>query len=138
VGDANGSVELRVVEAVETGCNSLRPASGLATHGVQVPMCRLDDYISQRQVRRVDLIKLDIEGGERDALFGAAKTLEAHRPVLLCEIEPARILPWGYAPTDIVDFVRGLGYEWFALDGPDLIPLRPDAAFRGNYIARPQ
>jgi FkbM family methyltransferase len=42
----------------------------------------IDDLVAERGLRRVDFIKLDIEGAELHALRGAEQTLREHRPKL--------------------------------------------------------
>ena len=63
-----------------------------------------------------DLMKLDIEGGEVDALRGATHVLEARRPALMIEVHGQEI-EWeclailrsvGYAPPTVVDRRRWL------------------------------
>ena len=50
-----------------------------------VPVLPLDDIVKELQLDRVDFIKMDIEGSERRALQGAAKTIERFRPrMALC------------------------------------------------------
>jgi FkbM family methyltransferase len=50
--------------------------------GMQVETTTIDDYVRQKHIERVDLIKMDIEGAERLALKGALDTLRHHRPRL--------------------------------------------------------
>jgi FkbM family methyltransferase len=50
---------------------------------------RLDDWIAQRPLGRLDLIKLDVEGGEIAVLNGARRTLERYQPLLITEYNPA-------------------------------------------------
>jgi predicted nicotinamide N-methyase len=45
-------------------------------------MTTLDDYVLQNNIAKVDFIKMDIEGGELEALRGAKHLLMAHRPKL--------------------------------------------------------
>ena len=40
----------------------------------------LDSYVAQKNIPRVDYIKLDIEGSELDMLHGAAKTITRCKP----------------------------------------------------------
>jgi FkbM family methyltransferase len=140
VGADDGEVDLFVVEGHETGCNSLRQPHGERVRALRVPMCRLDTYVERHAIDRVDFIKMDIEGGERDALRGAAHLFARYRPVVLCEIEPARIAPWGYDPREILALLEASGYEWFTLDAEGgLSPLRDaPGSLSGEYVARPR
>src|SRR5204863_8585379 len=52
---------------------------------LQVPLRRLDSLAAERGLTRLDLIKIDVEGHERQVLDGAAVILERHRPVLVIE-----------------------------------------------------
>lgn len=45
-------------------------------------MTTIDTFVSEAGLDRVDFIKMDIEGAERDALVGAAATIRAFRPKL--------------------------------------------------------
>ena len=49
----------------------------------EVKTCRLDDLLLEND--RLDLIKLDIEGGELSALRGAAKVIDKFRPTIIFE-----------------------------------------------------
>jgi FkbM family methyltransferase len=51
-----------------------------------IPAVRIDDLVQRLALERVDWIKMDIEGGEVDALEGAADTLTRMRPQLFIEI----------------------------------------------------
>jgi len=140
VGSEDGEVELLVVEGLETGCNSLRKPPGQRVRGTRVPITRLDTYVERHAIGRVDFIKMDIEGAERDALRGARALFERDRPVLLCEIEPARIEPWGYDPHEIFDALDSLRYDWFSLDaeGRPVAVRDRSAPPSGEYVARPR
>lgn len=53
-----------------------------------VEAMRLDDWLDTHPVRRLDLIKLDVDGSERRVLRGARHTLERFRPILVREYNP--------------------------------------------------
>lgn len=46
-------------------------------------LVRIDDFVSENRLQRVDCIKLDIEGSELAALHGAADTIRKWRPKLI-------------------------------------------------------
>ena len=139
VGNVDGDTEFYVAANFEAGFNSRIEAPGIPMTRVRVPIRRLDSYAATARLDRVDFVKLDVEGGERDALAGGERLLRHARPTILCEIEPSRIEPWGYSPRDIYDLVASWGYDWFALEPAALVPL-PEApsTFNGNYLARPR
>ena len=52
------------------------------TPGPKLRVTTIDNLVSELKLDRLDFIKMDIEGAERNALNGAAKTLSACRPRL--------------------------------------------------------
>jgi FkbM family methyltransferase len=53
---------------------------------IQLPLVRGDDYLIDKQVERIDVVKIDIEGYERPALEGMSKVLERDRPAVFFEL----------------------------------------------------
>jgi hypothetical protein len=47
---------------------------------------RGDDYLPTHGIERVDLIKIDVEGFEKNVLAGLAETIERERPILVVEV----------------------------------------------------
>ena len=60
------------------------------------------------KLERVDLIKIDIEGMELEALKGAKLTLDKHKPALLVEKIKSNA-------ADISDYLNALGYKVFTV-----------------------
>ena len=52
---------------------------------ITVSVTTIDELVGRLGLPRVDLIKLDIEGAEREALAGASETLGKYRPALLID-----------------------------------------------------
>lgn len=79
----------------------------------------VSDYLSAAGVDRLDLIVLDIEGAELDALRGAEAFLSrpaGQAPNILFEVH-RHYVDWsnGLAETEIVKFLTDRGYKAFAL-----------------------
>ncbi|MDA1234455.1 MAG: FkbM family methyltransferase [Acidobacteria bacterium] len=53
-------------------------------------IARGDDYLPAHGVERVDLVKIDVEGYEKNVLTGLAKTIERERPILVVEVTVSR------------------------------------------------
>jgi FkbM family methyltransferase len=110
VGDRAGTTELFVVRGRETGFNSLRAPGGQRSKRVLVPVTTLDDYVHDGN-RHVDVLKIDVEGGERNVLMGAEHLLTSSgRPVILCEVDDRRTLTWGYPASEVVAMLTAWRY----------------------------
>ncbi len=49
---------------------------------IEVQSLSVDDFVTRNEVKKIDLIKMDIEGSERSALAGAERTIRDFRPKL--------------------------------------------------------
>lgn len=139
LGERTGDADLVVVDGKETGCNSLRPGPGIVGQAVRVQLRRLDDCLSDGLFTSVDLVKMDIEGGELLALRGGHDVFHELRPILMCEVEEARLEPWNCRGLDVIDLLRSWNYRWFLLDERGGLVDMPASQerFNGNYVALP-
>lgn len=92
----------------------------------------LADIARDHGLERIDLIKLDVEGGEGAALEGLGPMLAASRPAMLVEI-----LDDG-AAAQVEALIDGLDYLYFDIDdapgaGPRALTRRPHLC-KGAYL----
>jgi FkbM family methyltransferase len=52
---------------------------------INVRVRRIDDMLKEHGIQKVDFIKMDIEGAEREALKGASELLRAYRPRVMLD-----------------------------------------------------
>jgi FkbM family methyltransferase len=137
-----GVASLSVVTDGFTTMNSLRtPPMDQATKQVKVETTSLDAYLCREKIDRVDLVKIDTEGGEVDAFRGADRLLKQIRPLIICEVLDLVTRSWGYAAADIMKLLREYDYEWFDIlgDGSPR-PHQPKEEYTivKNYLAVPR
>lgn len=92
-----------------------RDMSGRPTHeglthvfgSGEVKQVMIDDY----NLPACDLIYLDIEGYELNALKGGIETIKRHRPVIAVEIN-RNINYYGTTPDELRSWIKSLGYEF--------------------------
>jgi hypothetical protein len=81
---------------------------------------RLDDYAAEKELTRLDFIKMDIEGAELFALIGARSILARWRPMMLVEINRDACGRLGYQPEQIWELLKPYGYiMWIVGQSPN-------------------
>ena len=86
--------------------------SSLEAH---IPLTTLDRFVEGEGLGKVDLIKLDVDGSELNALKGGMSVLRAHKPALIVEVAELTCRAAGYEAKDIVALLRDLDYSIYVI-----------------------
>src|SRR5215203_634444 len=81
-----------------------------SVHGIKVPLISIDDF-SKTLSRKVDFLKIDVEGAELDAVIGARETMQKDGPLAILALHPTQIKSKGDSLEQIWDVVTGYNYE---------------------------
>jgi FkbM family methyltransferase len=99
-----------------------------ARESIEVAVSAIDELMSAGELPVPDVVKIDIEGAELEAIAGMRGTLAEHRPVILCEVHDCN--------AEYVELMNGLGYETVNLD-EDGVPV--ELGHRNAHtLARPR
>lgn len=79
-----GTMKLSLGEGGNTGMNSMVEKE--SDREIEVPVVTLDQLVKDQGLARVDFIKMDIEGAEREALAGSLETLKKDRPRVMLDL----------------------------------------------------
>jgi FkbM family methyltransferase len=103
-------MSLGVVDGGNTGDNRayVHPGSSPETL-VDIQRVTLDEALADEA--RVDVIKMDVQGTEAQAVRGAVETLSRHRPLVLTEFWPQGTSEAGEDPRLVLEMYRSFGYE---------------------------
>jgi len=94
------------------GTSRIAGGSGPVSASYEVPARSLDDLLDELGLDAVDLIKIDIEGGEALALAGMSAGLRRGRyRRLLLELHPVQLAYHGSNPTAIIEGLLEMGYR---------------------------
>ena len=105
--------------ATESGNYGVATTTTVVERGrkIEVYGRALDDVLDEVDVDRVDLLKMDIEGGEGRALTGLKRRLTEHRvSQILLEVHPDHLRDQGSSAEQVVNQLRGYGYRPWSID----------------------
>lgn len=89
-----------------------------------VKLTRLDSFLAEYPVPRLDWIKVDVEGHEMAFLRGARGVIARFRPAMAVELSRVHLARAGTSPQEIVKFYMDLNYATRGLtDTGDLTDL---------------
>jgi FkbM family methyltransferase len=103
-------------EAAWASIHPLHSREGLPCNSA-VSAIRLDDWLLDNLVNRVDFIKLDIEGSELDALLGAKQMLCHFHPTIVAETK------CGWHHDEIRQLLGASGYECRSFCGDNILAI---------------
>src|SRR3989344_5254214 len=117
VSNVDGTISFYHLEG-STGCHTTIKVNG-QSEPVYVPAVRLDTFFEKNSIDRVHVIKMDIEGGEINALHGMTEVLRK-KPELIIEYNPPSLARSGASEEALFDLLRGYGYSIAAITSKGL------------------
>lgn len=94
----------------------------------QIDLETLDEIWTACGCPRRLVVKLDIEGGELDALEGARTLIQMTRPAILLEWNKWNLLPYEHPPESLLKFCSDQGYELYEF--PSLVCIKSEELLR--------
>lgn len=92
--------------------------------GHHVMLTTLDAFCLEHRIERLDFMKIDIEGYEEKLLAGGADTFRKHRPLILIELDPPKLLRAGSSVEKLAAQLHHFGYTLHVANRKSLIPLQ--------------
>jgi FkbM family methyltransferase len=110
--------EDNIEELFQLGAATMHPNNKINNYKkVPIKMKKLDDI---EIGNKIGLIKIDVEGHEKNVLQGGIETVKNNKPVLLVEIEERHTKT---PITEIITFINSIGYKAFISKENDLIEI---------------
>jgi len=104
IGDTNGNVRLPILDY-----NAMNNFGGIeikpGNMGKEVPLKTLDETF--KNLTSLKLIKIDVEGMEREVLNGGQELIKQHRPFIYCENDREEI------KSDLLNKLSSIGYTTY-------------------------
>jgi FkbM family methyltransferase len=137
VGKGVMQINARGKDGLNTLGNATHPDSQVVGHE-EVRITTVDVFMNERNVPRVDVMKVDIEGAELMFFRGARNLLErTDAPLILYEGFGFLTRGFGYHPVEILWFLESCGYTLVLLNSESgkISKLKPDYQYDSMVIA---
>jgi len=124
LGEKSGITKMDFAKPPHSGGSTLIPnfLTDIPKEIITVPTIRLDDYIRKNNLKKIALIKIDVEGFEFPVLKGLQNYFEKvnRKPIIICEIVPSACPLLGYTLTQLLEYMKKYGYEAYNIMNPKL------------------
>lgn len=120
LGDKPGYATIRMSNEQNIGWNTmvfLSEKKDKIKQEFKVPVHRLDNYIKEKALNKIALIKIDVEGFEFSVLKGLSEYFEHTDtyPAIICEINPFACSILGYTLTQLTEYMKSYNYNAYSL-----------------------
>jgi FkbM family methyltransferase len=119
--DRCGTAVLHVADIGHGGLNTLGDhfmySTVVEAYTEVVAMMSIDELVKRQGISSVDVIKIDVEGGEHDVVMGARNTITRDMPQIVLEVGGTALEPGHPGRIQIEAFLTALGYAFLAIDG---------------------
>lgn len=112
ISNTNGSVDLYLAPDTITGSTSLSKTRKYPVPRETVKMITLQQLLETNRIEVADLMKMDIEGYEHEAILGSRDVFRSKRVrTLALELHTWILRDRGLNPHEITDFLQDAGYS---------------------------
>lgn len=77
----------------------------------KVKAVTMDSFVQKKNIEKVSLIKIDVEGFEMRVLQGAKKVISQHRPTLFIELDDSNLKEQQSSAKELILFLEDLSYR---------------------------
>jgi len=100
----------------------------------KIKLKSLDSFAQKIKLKKLDFIKIDVDGHEPSFFAGAWKTLEKFNPIILLEINQENYLKAGHTAWDFYDLLKKRGYKIYNEDSLKEFPSKREFLIKcGNF-----
>jgi FkbM family methyltransferase len=111
LGDEEGEFELRADPTMPAADSGVRSRYNDGPVVANARLRRFDNWASETSLDRIDIVKIDVEGGEHQVLLGMQESLAKFRPrAVLVEINDYRMEQAGTSTRLIDEALQSCGY----------------------------
>ncbi len=104
-----------ISNADNTGMSGLTRAGNFSGSVETIQLTTLDEFVRKEEIDKIDIIKMDIEGAEVQALMGMQNTIAMHRPIIFAEVCQELLTRFNNTVNEIYVLMKAKDYKAYQL-----------------------
>jgi FkbM family methyltransferase len=113
LGDEAGTFVIGNVDERNRGMNRIIHSSITSDNASKIEVTTLDNYVKEKNVTHLNLVKIDVEGFEYNVLKGGVKTLDTFRPIFFIELDDSNLREQKSSASKLIAFLEDKNYSIF-------------------------
>ncbi len=94
-----------------------------STQKVNCQVRKMDDFVEEQKISRLDFIKCDVEGMEFLVYQGGIEAIKRFKPIVFTEMLRKWSAKFGYHPNDIINLFIEMGYSCYVISDNGMLRL---------------
>ena len=110
IGDENGKIDFLISE--KSNWSKIKNKIDHIENGdkiIQVDIMTLDSFSEKNEIKKVDLLRMDVEGYERNIIEGSMNFLEKFKPILMIEVH--KMIMGNNRTNQFLEKLQKMNYE---------------------------
>lgn len=110
MGNISGKYFLSIIDENNLGMNKIVPVAN-NIKGSYIDIITIDEYVKEKNIKNIDLIKIDVEGFEMNVLLGGKNSINRFKPKLFVELDNNNLKEQGFSAKEIISFLENKNYN---------------------------
>lgn len=115
ISNFNGNIRLYISD-FSSGMHRIHE-SKFCNDFIEIESVRLDDFVKNHEIKKIDFLKIDVEGAEFDVLKGMTNIIHNNKSLkILVEFSPYSITEHGSDPIEFLKNLINHGFQLYDID----------------------
>jgi len=114
-GEKDETGELFLSGTDNEGMSSLKKPENYSGKSEEIKIINLDNWFKESGLRKISVIKIDVEGSELAALRGMKEIISQFHPLIITEVNPGTLSLFDIKVKDVYHFITQLNFVIFVV-----------------------
>lgn len=117
VADSSEDLVVQLSHSHHSGSSRLAKKENNQTATTNIKAITLDEFVHKNNIQQIDFMKIDVEGFEKNVLYGGKQTLQKFKPIMFIEVNDKAQQAQAFSGKLLIELLESLHYQVFTTDG---------------------